>query len=566
MGKRLLILYSHALLLLGVILSVGWFENGVHGFGGPATFGGVTVVRRSKGRVSSSTALSSQEEEHHRRGPSRPEPPMDYMSRMESIADARIEKDEADLSGYGFSSGGVLEHETESEKDIKRRLIEEDTMIQRAKIEDALTRHYSKEEGEPKDPLHKSGISVKDILDDSQVDEFETKLIPVYPGVAQITTKSRNFAAITAYDPIRYLISLSPPNTNGSVTQPECYVLVDCPPYTDQLAQDIRDFMANPDSKLVAMVTTSRDAIHYGKPKAMYVERRSDLLQWTKAFPEMQIVTYRIDTPRDCRPMVTELLDGEGPWALKEYRRNETDAMPIAVRMVETGRPMQRIEVTDENNDIVERIMAGEDIKPQDDGLAHLYTPEAIRKREDQYRMLALYTPGHSRGTISYIFPSQRILASGFTIPLEEFGEDIENDRDMGPALDVRGYIGTSRHFPLQMESARKLVELYVDRFDIVLAGRREEPLDLRFQRNERIRKKLLMKLIDAYDKIGKVYHRLGIFEDEDEEEEEENDDEAYGSGVDSLEEYTNRNEQPVHEDKIPKKDGTKHDLSKLNP
>mmetsp|Transcript_25462 Transcript_25462/g.59180 ORF Transcript_25462/g.59180 Transcript_25462/m.59180 type:complete len:325 (-) Transcript_25462:154-1128(-) len=324
--------------------------------------------------------------------------------------------------------------------------------------------------------------------------------------------------------------------------------------------------MANPDSKLVAMVTTSRDAIHYGKPKAMYVERRSDLLQWTKAFPEMQIVTYRIDTPRDCRPMVTELLDGEGPWALKEYRRNETDAMPIAVRMVETGRPMQRIEVTDENNDIVERIMAGEDIKPQDDGLAHLYTPEAIRKREDQYRMLALYTPGHSRGTISYIFPSQRILASGFTIPLEEFGEDIENDRDMGPALDVRGYIGTSRHFPLQMESARKLVELYVDRFDIVLAGRREEPLDLRFQRNERVRKKLLMKLIDAYDKIGKVYHRLGIFEDEDEEEEEENDDEAYGSGVDSLEEYTNRNEQPVHEDKIPKKDGTKHDLSKLNP
>ena len=366
-----------------------------------------------------------------------------------------------------------------------------------------------------------TGVSVTDELEKALKDKFESELVPItgMSGVAQIVTIAND----GIIEPVRYLVSLSPPNLLApsdddddnklekiseeqqakiTKTSPQSFVLVDIPPFSDKLLANMRKFMRQ-GGRLVAMVITSRDAIHYDDAPAVFTTRRSDLDAWTAAFPDAQVIGYRLDIPRDCREMITQRLDGYGPWALEE------DSSSGNVTFVETGRPLT-YEEWDE--DITKKVMDEGETPPDDNEESDddLYTPEAIRGREEGKRLLAVYTPGHTFGSLTYIFPETQVCCSGYTIPVEDdrYDESIGTGGG-GPALDYRGYITTSRGgMSRMMESARNVVDTYSDRFTSVLPSR-GDPLFVGGSAEDK--KKILNDIIDQYDKIGKIYEQLGI-------------------------------------------------------
>jgi hypothetical protein len=369
-----------------------------------------------------------------------------------------------------------------------------------------------------------TGISVSDEMEAAQKDRFVTEVVPIkgLPGVAQLVTSSLLRAS---FDPVRYLVALTPPaaasdsDEKSSPATDETpsattFVMVDVPPFTPQLAARMRAFMG-PGSKLAAILLTCRDAIHYDETPSVFTIRRSDLGLWKKAFAGTEIVGYRLDIPRDCRPLITQCLDGYGPFALDESLGNAT--------FVETGRPLTIMEW---DHDVAQNIFQG-NLPPDDnvdggtgdsnsDGLdmadADKYTPEAMRAREQDKRVLAVFTPGHSYGSMSYIFPQTKVCCSGFTIPAEDSRAD-ENPgmQGAGPALDCRGYITTSRAgISRQMQSAKSLINTYSDRFEVVLPSR-GDPLYTDDDADER--KKELLDIVNEYGRIGKIYEELGIMD-----------------------------------------------------
>ena len=382
-----------------------------------------------------------------------------------------------------------------------------------------------------------AGISVFDEMDNAQRDRFVSEVLPIsgLTGVAQIISSPM---VRYSFEPLRYLVALSPPTLKEPTSDKHMdkdedeeltvveqtfvnstFALVDVPPFSPHLAARIRSFMGV-GHKLAAILVTSRDAIHYDEAQAVFSNRRSDLRMWKQAFPHAEVIAYRLDTPRDCRAFVTQQLDGYGPFGASETLGNLT--------FVETGRPLTYDEWDyttaqnvlsgtpppddDDNND-------GDDASEQeqrDDD--EKYTPEAIRAREEDKAILAIYTPGHSFGSVSYVFPKMNVCCSGFTIPVEDNRiEDNEGFMDTGPALDVRGYITTSQAgIKRQMESARALVTTYHDRFSTILPSR-GAPLLLGGSAEER--KEDLLQTIDQYQRIGKIYSQLGITSSPDDDE-----------------------------------------------
>jgi glyoxylase-like metal-dependent hydrolase (beta-lactamase superfamily II) len=371
-----------------------------------------------------------------------------------------------------------------------------------------------------------TGISVSDEMEAAQKERFVTEVVPIkdLPGVAQLVTSP---VLMGSFDPIRYLVALTPPpsaeaapdssdeTTQKTTTPPTTatatsFVMVDVPPYSPQLATRIRAFMG-PGSKLAAILVTSRDAIHYDESPSVFTIRKSDIGLWKKAFPDTEIVAYRLDIPRDCRPLVTQVLDGYGPFALDESSKTGN------ATFVETGRPLTIMEW---DHDVAQKIFQG-NLPPDDnvDGTsgheedeAEKYTPEAIRAREQDKRVLAVFTPGHSYGSMSFIFPETKVVCSGFTIPVEDSrAEENPGIEGAGPALDCRGYITTSRAgISRQMQSARSLINTYSDRFEVVLPSR-GDPLYTDGDVKER--KRELLEIVNEYDRIGKIYEELGIMD-----------------------------------------------------
>jgi hypothetical protein len=328
----------------------------------------------------------------------------------------------------------------------------------------------------------------------------------------------------------------------------ESHVMIDLPPYSDKLANEIRYFM-NPEynnttskskqqtkegTTLDAILLTNQQCIHYDSSPGVYVTRKSDLTKWKKAFPEAKIVMYRLDIPRECRGEVTQVLDGYGPWGWKD--EEET--------FVETGRPLT-IEEWDE--DTKSRVLKDGELPPDDERVLDndeefneevdeeddddpMYTRQAIREREEQHRLLAVYTPGHTFGSVTYIFPKRNICCSGFALPLESSSsvtmdglDDDEEDDDeygsggsfgsappIGPRLDYQGYLATSASRSRQMSSALSLINNYIDRMRVVLPARG----DIVFlDSDEDKRKRDLMESVGLYRKISDIYGRLGIVE-----------------------------------------------------
>lgn len=379
-------------------------------------------------------------------------------------------------------------------------------------------------------PIPTTGISVADEMEKTQKERFFTEVVRIKglePGVraAQIVTTTTT----GSFEPVRYVLALSKhtaaannDSSDDDTSKPaglsQSFVLVDVPPFSDQLVRQMRDFMG-PNGKLVSILVTSKDSIHYDEAPGVFAIRRADLVKWEKAFPDTAIVAYRMDIPRDCRDSVSQRLDGYGPFALDET------SSPNAT-FVESGRPLTYKEW---DYDMTQDIFAGKKTPPDDEPSnataeeieieADLYSAEAIRAREEGKRVLAVYTPGRTYGSISYVFPEVNLIASGFTIPIE----DSRNDENIGiesagPALDVRGYITTSKAgIARQMESARNLIESYVDRFTVILPSR-SDPYFVDGKTEER--KQDLLAIVGQYEKIGKIYERLGItsYDDDDEE------------------------------------------------
>jgi hypothetical protein len=286
------------------------------------------------------------------------------------------------------------------------------------------------------------------------------------------------------------------------------------------------------------IVVTSRDGIHYDSASSVdysTLVRKSDLHKWREVLASndatsgVDIVTYRLDTPRDCRDIVTQVLDGYGPFALddEDDDADGTNSRETQNRrqmpFVETGRPRT---VQEWDYHVAQDVVRGKQVPPDDrethgsdtttdDPPDMMYTPEAIRNREVGKRLLAVYTPGHTYGSISYVFPDIGVCCSGFTIPAESSRSDgVDDNGDSagaaGPVLDCRGYITTNRAgFARQMESARTLVQQYGDRFEVVLPSRGDPVLWLPTSSTER--KRVLLDLVRQFERIGTIYEELGI-------------------------------------------------------
>eukprot|EP00560_Eucampia_antarctica_P006213 CAMPEP_0197825834 /NCGR_PEP_ID=MMETSP1437-20131217/2863_1 /TAXON_ID=49252 ORGANISM="Eucampia antarctica, Strain CCMP1452" /NCGR_SAMPLE_ID=MMETSP1437 /ASSEMBLY_ACC=CAM_ASM_001096 /LENGTH=503 /DNA_ID=CAMNT_0043426003 /DNA_START=169 /DNA_END=1683 /DNA_ORIENTATION=+ len=393
--------------------------------------------------------------------------------------------------------------------------------------------------------LPSTGFSVSDEIMDSENNKLSTRLLPLdnTPGIARIVSSGSDGVD----DPIRYLVSLSPPppssssssssrkedsensnakddsnsnnNSNASEKDPKeedesslssstrKYVMVDIPPYSDKLVKKMRDFMG-PNSQMSSILVTSRTSIHYKEGPAVYVTRKSELEQWITAFPGVGVVMYRLDTQRDCKDLVTQRLDGNGPWALEKGKDGENNTF------VETGRPLTYMEWDEETK--VKVLDDGETPPDDDDDDEEImedaddYTPSAIREKEEGNRILAIYTPGHTFGSVSFVFPEMGVCCSGFTIPFESSREALNMGvRGAGPNLDYRGFITTnSAGISKQMNSARHLVDTYCDRFQEVLPAR-GNPVLLSGSVNNR--RNVLFDILQQYEEVGKIYEELGI-------------------------------------------------------
>jgi hypothetical protein len=342
-----------------------------------------------------------------------------------------------------------------------------------------------------------TGVSVSDMLEEVGKTQFDTQLVPItgLAGVAQIVTTSMGDGGL---EPVRYLVRLTPSSSSGNIA----FAMTDVPPYSASLVSKMRRYMGS-NGTLSAILITSRDAIHYNDAPAVFTTRRSDLYKWKAEFGDIHVAAYRLDIPRDCSELVTQRLDGHGPWAA------DSDNMTL----VESGRPLTYENWDEETTKgIIDKGETPPDADMVDED--EEYSPLAIRRREEGKAVLAIYTPGHSFGTVSYVFPHMKAVVSGYTIPIED-----DRDQDSpGPALDCRGYVTTSMAgLKKKMESARHLVETYSDRFKVILPSR-SDPMFLPESVPGRTR--ALLRIVEEYEKLGQVYEQLGILSDNDDDDE----------------------------------------------
>jgi glyoxylase-like metal-dependent hydrolase (beta-lactamase superfamily II) len=428
--------------------------------------------------------------------------------------------------------------------------------------------------------IPKGGISVSDEIEASQRDKFQTEVVPIKGlalgvHIAQLVTTSMTR---DSFEPVRYLVALSaavPASSSPKMTEKSLvdvddddkatttstttttvqsetlFVMVDVPPYSPRLVAQMQAYMKdscnnngnNNNCRLAAILITSRDAIHYDEAPGAFAVRRSHVALWKQAFPEVQIVAYRLDIPRDCRAAVTQVLDGQGPFGAGNATAISSlnASSNIELSFVEMGRPLT-YEAWDYQT--AQQVLRGEKPPPDDtvdDNLDQVvengtvvtatshdeYSFEAIRMREAERSVLAVFTPGRTFGSLSFVFPRLNVCCSGFCIPVEDNraqDEDVGDGGNAGPALDVRGYITTSRAgISRQMESAKKLVKTYSDRFHTVLPSR-GDPLFLD-EDDVQERQAELLAIIQQYKRIGEIYDKLGITSSKEEEKDDDNQD-----------------------------------------
>jgi len=349
----------------------------------------------------------------------------------------------------------------------------------------------------------KTGVSINDAMNELQsTEKFVTKLYQLEKkGFAALQTVTTGTASD---EPMRYLVPLNGDESavDGDDTKSKAFAMVDLPPFSEDLVAQMKSFMGE-DATLSHILITCRNGVHYDEAPAVYVTRKSDMRAWKNYFPSANIVMYRLDIPRDCKESVTQTLDGYGPWVLDD-----------SGKFKESGRPLT---VMEWDESIQAKVLDDGESPPDDDDEEleddALYTPEAIKEREQGKDILAIYTPGHTYGSISYIFPKSKICCSGFTFPVEDTRADASiagMPMGAGPKLDYSGYLTTnSGGIDRQVESARHLASTYSDRFEVVLPAR-GPPVslgDYTIQERERI----LHDMLSEFAELGRVYSSMGI-------------------------------------------------------
>ena len=254
------------------------------------------------------------------------------------------------------------------------------------------------------------------------------------------------------------------------------FIMIDVPPYTKELHNDILSFTKKP---LKYILVTNQNSVYYSNNELndesnYYTKRVSDLENWKSVFPDLEIVMHRIDIPRDCKKYITQVLDGYGPFALQDT-------------FVETGRPLTVIPWDDDKlQSFIE-----EDISEDE-------TQEIAQKREEMEEstdIIAMYTPGHTSGSVCYIFPKLKLCASGFTVPVEN---------KEGVRLDYKGYITTNKGgLKRQVESVDEMMNLYGEFVDVILPSRG----GVYVLEDEEGMKEIMEKFV----KVGEIYESLGI-------------------------------------------------------
>jgi len=339
----------------------------------------------------------------------------------------------------------------------------------------------------PEEVLPTYGVSIADEMAASTAnDVYKTQLYPLHQDSKCIGAQLVSTAKTTdAFCPSRYLLSL---HRNAS------FALVDVPPYSDELVQQLHEFMGN-NSTISTILVTSKDALHVqGFGNGVYSSLETQLDRWIQAFPDVNIVGYRLDIPRDARKYYTNVLDGYGPFGWTN-----------ATNVVELGPPLTMDEwEEDDTNGILQQII----MNAENDEETSMVEPDTEHHDIRDLSIVGVYTPGHTFGSVSYIFPALNVCCSGFCIPLDTPRQGTGTDKP-GPPLDCRGYIGTNKAgITRQMESAEQLVASYAEHFDTVLPAR-GDPLLL--DGDVHVRQSFLQEIIEQYKKIGEIYENLGI-------------------------------------------------------
>jgi hypothetical protein len=391
-------------------------------------------------------------------------------------------------------------------------------------------------------PIPTTGMSISDEMGKAQNDRFYTQLVPI-TGLGEGVKAVRVLSSTTAgaYEPIRYLVRLTrktdkvdtePGNLNidmdtddgekseeaeGSPTSSNLeiddFVMIDVPPFSEKLVEGIKSLMG-PNGQLSSVLITSQECIHYDESPGVFSLRKADLPKWKKAFPETTIAAYRMDIPRDCRDSISQRFDGYGPWAMEEFPGES------GFKFKESGLPLT---VKEWDPELAQDILSGKRNPPEEEmegngdvnsGMEFVAdaqsTSDMVRANEEGKRVLAVYTPGRSFGSMTYVFPELQLCAPGFSLPIEDSRAEENYGMDSpGPALDHRGYITTSKAgMSRQIESAKNLVNSYVDRFDIILTAR-GDPFYLDGDTDDR--RRTLLEIMGQYEKLGKIYEQLGI-------------------------------------------------------
>lgn len=374
---------------------------------------------------------------------------------------------------------------------------------------------------------------------DHDDDEYDHD-VPGFPGSRQETDPKLRASLVplsgvdgaativTEMDaPDRYLLPLDDDHHD--------WVMIDAPPYSPRLHLDMMRHMqtraanhttatttattstSTPHStepRLVALLVTNKDSLHYDTaPRTPYRSSKSELEAWCRAFPGLHVVAHRIDVPRDSQPFVTQRLDGYGPWAWN------------GTAMVETGRPLRVLEW---DEDLVNELLKN---ATHTDTASETELRRRITQNEAGRHLLAVYTPGHTMGSVCYVLPRARVCASGLAVPTTT-----TSSGDGGPSyrLDAKGYVSTNRGtVRRQVESARLLADHYVDRFDVVLpsrngpmrllenGGRPSPPSNNHHndddddhddeEQSRAAKRRQLEEAITQFEIIGNIYDSLGI-------------------------------------------------------